>query len=64
METTNCYIPNQNANCASRLPCGVCMMLGTMCPLWYGKSNITWTTKTATLNCNTGTSIEGGQSNG
>lgn len=25
-----------NTNCSSRLPCGVCMILGSKCPLYFG----------------------------
>lgn len=65
METNSSYIPDQNANCTSRLPCGVCMITGSMCPLWYGKIGITWGQKTGTeLKYTYGTSTEGGQTNG
>lgn len=29
-------VSNSNQNCSSRLPCGVCMILGSKCPLYFG----------------------------
>lgn len=29
-------VSNPNQNCSSRLPCGVCMILGSKCPLYFG----------------------------
>lgn len=62
-------IPNSNQNCSSRLPCGVCMILGSKCPLYFGATfeGPTCSTHLPTTVTTTQTHerhLKGGQTNG
>lgn len=65
-------VGNSNQNCSSRLPCGVCMILGSKCPLYFGttfegptcSTHLPITVTTATAPEAQYEYINGGQTNG